>query len=1765
MTVLMIATIATKISAANGQVDDIEEAFSLLQSGSHIDFSNNPKAVVVVIGVIETGKTTLIKILERDPSLVAIEDPSNPENFIIEDPSGDTGAGNKPFYPKFVAGIETDLSFYDSVGYSEKRKVSFEIAQNFYFYKMTENIESVKIVVTLEQSALKTNSKANGERFIKTLTYLSKLLKQISLFEPSIILVVTMVENKNPDDEVVIEDVKKFLEERQTEIVNDPNANETSQVYGELIDVFLDSRIALFRIPDSKGPLKDNEIIQNNRESIITLLDSLPFTDIDKWDFGFTFTQLTLDSITDMHTRSADLVIEEFTNLANNWHDQIQIFLNFTFDHVELDKFFTENWTTVKKLLSPIDGKIIEFNIIVIKDIIMAFTSLTVGVDSNIGVEIIRFTSYIEFFEFLDGTGPSQLNFTSSPFAPLIEFSEKYYHWYSFLKEFKENIATPTGSRDYKLFLAKYPEFQTITNANFKDYFNKLISYYPKWKKHLKIIDDSILTPRQIEEINQAVIALKISCLVKGDAKLIYGTRVDLADLKNCSTEVDNVFVFASEFVSLHGIWKSQVAKQLIIIAPVVLVMDRTRINMSKTSGKLSEKKAKPETNGSVGVNGGMGGNFFLLTKEIVNSTNLEIISISGNGSEGQQAGDRLKSQNLNYFAPIDCYSVAFTEILSNVKGKPNATFTCHIYDFRAKWQICLRCTLQPPEGLEFDIIPRFNYKDWEKERVEGKVIRTCMKQTDVGKRQISKLAFRRIIDINTNKPFRICEPHLGGNGGNGTTPGYIGIVSINSESKHKVLQIAGIGGHGGKNGRVAVRDNSTKNFKYDSFVFVESPVSKVPGITVNSTPMSTIYNAYVNYQLTMLNLTKSNHFKKTDFVDFYNMTSTHPQVISIVNPIDLTKEIEVFLLQLHDSENRKELIWPLYTIFKEKIVLHKHVLWYNKSVHMNCPDDIAVCENSYNLISTNTPKDKHALSTMLTLSTAKLTLIKDEKEINRVVDTSSYLGKIINEFGNNRTRNDTAFDIEDEVGDYKNHIFNLSLIANKTVSLGIEPLIYNFEARLKLSAIEHIEIIEKEKNDSTEYIQAAEEFKKDIILNFVLDCFNVSSSITSLFLSESSTFVSLAQSTALFKEAVTENAVNDSKEIFPSLIIKIKELMKKMTKWNNEYNKNVMTEIDSRIGSVKTLTTSLSADKKLEKNEILKLVSDYELLKREKLIDHLAVFDKVLEIHDHINRLDPIYYDEELLENNFSEENQNHKVKRSTISSSNEDSSKESKDFNDIAIIEQLQKIGRALRVLNSGVGIVTLIVDNKHEIKKANEILEEAYKKFPEENCKITLITKVFQIVKEIESAIENLGKDPDYTEFIKFSSFSLNLKMTLEKVRLFLGTEVNQLDSELENDVIHVGNTLGNVIDTTRIIHKMIDKFQSDQLYSDHLYYTNNVIFKNDSSELGSRVKNLDLYIESSSVLWAYNKSVIAFRNSIFPFGGKHAKSFEIPNTIVYNNTAVKLIGTSKKNIDKLKNIIKQDKLKMNKRVNGEIHFVDFNYNKTGNPFYFWDGSAFQWQVDKLLAGNSIVLHASIEESPADMDAVMFSVVNFAISSLNSSLAQELETELLFFRIDLTHSGVNYYRVGNKMYMITNPSINFRYSFYKCEGIPKHSNENYKNASKGEFSLSPFTTWHVQLIPVKKENGFDRLKRFVGQKLDMSLIGLGSYINPDLDLESLNLDQNYVWDKILTTLNEQKAQKIVSLLFESNKDLKNESSYKMVKIQGRGVFVKRYSNLT
>jgi hypothetical protein len=341
-------------------------------------------------------------------------------------------------------------------------------------------------------------------------------------------------------------------------------------------------------------------------------------------------------------------------------------------------------------------------------------------------------------------------------------------------------------------------------------------------------------------------------------------------------------------------------------------------------------------------------------------------------------------------------------------------------------------------------------------------------------------------------------------------------------------------------------------------------------------------------------------------------------------------------------------------------------------------------------------------------------------------------------------------------------------------------------------------------------------------------------------------------------------------------------------------------------------------------------------------------------------------------------------------------------------------------------------------------------------------------------------------------------------------------NLLDKNLDknkDELLNILNGMELTVLTLIEINKNIENLNNQIEFSNYianLPQNNQIKHFGLSPKYENEISKLKKTIFANIIIEKYEEAIKAFEYWSFPFFCQFTKDIEIIKKRNYDyhdfdtNTYILNLENIKKKIEDSNTII-------NSNIDNNIQYFK-NYH-----LYEWSSKIYANEISSLFQGNKVKMLADVNKT--NYDALKFNEIHISIE-INSSNQANTELDNLLkknFYVELTHSGLSFYKIKEKKYMIdlnykTDEKILVRYKYGNIES----NNAVSKKLTTNKPLLSPFTLWQIQIKPtksVKEPLIFDKISSLIkNQEVIIYLVGSGAYLRDDFKEGECSIDRTY-----------------------------------------------------
>ncbi|XP_043474843.1 uncharacterized protein LOC122506612 isoform X2 [Leptopilina heterotoma] len=419
----------------------------------------------------------------------------------------------------------------------------------------------------------------------------------------------------------------------------------------------------------------------------------------------------------------------------------------------------------------------------------------------------------------------------------------------------------------------------------------------------------------------------------------------------------------------------------------------------------------------------------------------------------------------------------------------------------------------------------------------------------------------------------------------------------------------------------------------------------------------------------------------------------------------------------------------------------------------------------------------------------------------------------------------------------------------------------------------------------------------------------------------------------------------------------------------------------------------------------------------------------------------------------------------------------------------------------------------DDIRNPRHLNELTGEIHRAFEKtvslRNFKEDIYKRMMPLIRKIRDETDlgsNLTESVAYLDFKKFQMKEY-FQQVLEKLEIFIGQF--KLKSMFEDTMGNMKNVIDMVLGTYERIQEYVETMKKANYESD-LYLAPFDLTYIKNPKLSMALAKMVQTIYANNVLDNYTKWMTSFKQYIFPF----ADDF-----LDYDSSVLpQLNGILARAEEAGKHLNHLEEKLLRKRA----EFVEFERTYPGKfgldlpPFHIWNNSLYKMEIKRILKGESVTLFADVFQHKI-MNAVKFREIWLRVRLANLSHIgdENLRNDLKGFAFKLVHEGDSYYRCDDGVYLITTNSYLFERVYSALDDDEFRENDNnggFSGKQKGDYLLSPYATWRIELISRDANKNFKMLRKYIS-KVNLELVGFGRYTDRPLEICRSNLTKYYV----------------------------------------------------
>lgn len=466
-------------------------------------------------------------------------------------------------------------------------------------------------------------------------------------------------------------------------------------------------------------------------------------------------------------------------------------------------------------------------------------------------------------------------------------------------------------------------------------------------------------------------------------------------------------------------------------------------------------------------------------------------------------------------------------------------------------------------------------------------------------------------------------------------------------------------------------------------------------------------------------------------------------------------------------------------------------------------------------------------------------------------------------------------------------------------------------------------------------------------------------------------------------------------------------------------------------------------------------------------------------------------------------------------------------KDEDKVAKIKTMQKL---LKVTDVGIDIYK---QNREDSSKLDEINSQIYNlqdqlntwKQYEEDIKGIMLPQL----KEIEASFDKASKDLSGRSHVELDISKWKIKSALADLKKLFREMASAQKSLLEGDLVHCIEKVGEGITTMITVYDRIDSYAEQSKLASLI---SNVALgskdKIDDPALRKAAMDLDKIVLANLILERFESVMQSLKQHKFPHARRYLKEFYKLGPDLQSNDTEGVLKTVTENINHL-----VDELTISKSSLETLDINTFSDQSfgPGRPFFTWRHQDFGHDIQQLLMGNHMTLKSDISNG-MNYTAVKFKEISIYFKLANADRQKKLDELLEKYEIVMEMVGNAYYRCNNRIYYVSMDKT-VVLIFHMVKGRVVGKNDIYEKISNGDYFLSPYTVWNMQLTPLgysptrqvrqvqEYYDRYDELLPFKNERMELQLTGLGQIvknkIKTEVEMCSSDLDNYYTLDGI------------------------------------------------
>ncbi|OXA48377.1 hypothetical protein Fcan01_17417 [Folsomia candida] len=313
--------------------------------------------------------------------------------------------------------------------------------------------------------------------------------------------------------------------------------------------------------------------------------------------------------------------------------------------------------------------------------------------------------------------------------------------------------------------------------------------------------------------------------------------------------------------------------------------------------------------------------------------------------------------------------------------------------------------------------------------------------------------------------------------------------------------------------------------------------------------------------------------------------------------------------------------------------------------------------------------------------------------------------------------------------------------------------------------------------------------------------------------------------------------------------------------------------------------------------------------------------------------------------------------------------------------------------------------------------------------------------------------------------------------------------QISSKFASLVPDIARAMNPVFDLYERVPLYAEKQREDELYF-ILTYTDDYPCETDDPRLAMACKENKYLIEQNNCLWIYRNAIKMFKQHVFPFGYMYPE-LESSLTDIWANSS---IPSTTKMIAKIEALSKQ--LPLEKTNMTEPIYITHDFCQKHAPIFEWNSDDHKGKISRILSGEQVILSAPVFKGLVGKDVIRIRKIDLVFQAETLIEQKILDTALEEFWVCMTHTGDSQFRVHGRLFSLLHQSVEIR---YKNANRSDESSDSYKKLEKGDWTISPYTSWEIWL-ETDDQSAFERLEKLIVNDISLRICGSAMFIRTE-----------------------------------------------------------------